>query len=85
MKSVADFSRLADMSLIPEQKGFFGKALDSVSRAFVPPKDPKEVVQQWTRQIRSEGRAVDRSVRGAFGPVQLLTEGLLWHCLTPLL
>eukprot|EP00892_Ulva_mutabilis_P008718 jgi/Ulvmu1/6218/UM028_0074.1 len=51
------------MSFIPEQKGFFGRVAESVSRAFVPPKDPKEAVQQWTRQIRSEGRSVDRSVR----------------------
>lgn len=70
----------SEMSLIPEQKGFFGKVADSVSRAFVPPKDPKEIVQQWTKQIRSEGRSVDRSVRGMY----LSHGGSLqcqWQCL----
>lgn len=53
------------MSFIPEEKGFFGRAMDRVSRAIAPPPDPKEAVQKWSRQIRSEGRAIDRSIRGA--------------------
>jgi hypothetical protein len=53
------------MSFIPEEKGFLGRAMDSVSRAIYPPKDPKEAVQKWTRQIRSEGRAIERNIRGS--------------------
>lgn len=64
------------MSLIPEEKGFFGKVAETVSRAFVPPKDPKEAVQQWTRQIRSEGRSIDRSVRGVSSHYESLIMNL---------
>jgi hypothetical protein len=61
------------MSFIPDEKGVFGRFKESVTRAFVPPQDPKEAVQKWSRQIRSEGRAVERSIRGVM-PTDSLTQ-----------
>jgi hypothetical protein len=63
------------MSFIPEQKGFLGRIASSVQRAIVPPPDPKEVVQKWSRQIRSETRVVERSVRGV--PLTIFNHGHL--------
>ena len=51
----------------------------SVGRAFVPPVDPKEAVTKWSRQIRSEGRAIDRSIRGALPRLFISSEGRQEH------
>jgi hypothetical protein len=38
----------------------------SVGRAFVAPKDPKEAVQNWTKQLRAETRNIEKGIRGGF-------------------